>query len=67
MTDRSETSEPRRLACASCGVEYDCSLAGGGWCADESFRLPMPADASDCLCPDGLRKLAKQQQDAMTR
>ena len=24
------------------------------------FRLPMPADGSDCLCPDCLRKLAEQ-------
>jgi hypothetical protein len=32
------------------------------WCADESYRLPMPArepgKASDCLCPDCLRAAA---------
>nr|WP_291617289.1 cysteine-rich CWC family protein [Bradyrhizobium sp.] len=61
MTNRSETPGPRRLACSACGTEFSCSLAGGCWCADESFRLPLPADASDCLCPDCLRKLAAQQ------
>jgi hypothetical protein len=30
------------------------------WCAEESFRMPMPSDGSDCLCPDCLRKAAAE-------
>jgi Cysteine-rich CWC len=67
MTNRSETLTPRRIACSGCGTEFSCSLSGGCWCADESFRLPLPADATDCLCPDCLRKLAKQQQSSLAR
>ncbi|WP_342726541.1 cysteine-rich CWC family protein [Bradyrhizobium sp. B097] len=59
--DRSEPASPRRLACTACGSEFSCSLTGSCWCSDESFRLPMPADSSDCLCPACLRKLAEQQ------
>ena len=41
---------PRTLACARCGATFDCNLAGGCWCNDETFRLPMPtAAAADCL------------------
>ena len=54
----------RRLACAGCGAEFVCSLSGPCWCNDEAFRLPMPADGSDCLCPDCLRKLAQQRVGA---
>ena len=46
------------LACAGCGAEFDCSLSGPCWCSDEAFRLPMPLDGGDCLCPDCLRKAA---------
>ncbi|QOZ31728.1 hypothetical protein XH92_08445 [Bradyrhizobium sp. CCBAU 53421] len=60
-TDRSEPTSPRRLACTACGSEFSCSPAGSCWCSDESFRLPMPADGGDCLCPACLRKLAEQQ------
>ena len=67
MTSRPETLSPRRLACSACGTEFACNLSGGCWCADESFRLPLPADASDCLCPDCLRKLARQQQQLSLR
>jgi hypothetical protein len=53
---------PRTLVCRKCGVTFGCSLEGGCWCNDESFRLPLPTDGSDCLCPDCLRRLAQQQQ-----
>jgi hypothetical protein len=55
----------RRIACARCGASFDC---GGPacWCADESYRLPMPLDAaSTCLCPACLR--AKAQAGQATR
>ncbi|TKW75870.1 MAG: hypothetical protein DI543_22040 [Bradyrhizobium icense] len=61
MKNRTESPSPRRLACSACGNEFSCNLAGGCWCADEAFRLPMPTDASDCLCPECLRKLAAKQ------
>lgn len=49
----------RRLACARCGVAFDCAQAGDCWCAAEPYRLPMPGAASeDCLCPACLRKAA---------
>jgi hypothetical protein len=53
----------RRLICSGCGGEFGCGLSETCWCADESFRLPMPADARnvlgpDCLCPDCLRRAA---------
>ncbi|WGS20118.1 MULTISPECIES: cysteine-rich CWC family protein [unclassified Bradyrhizobium] len=60
MTDRSENSSPRRLACAKCGTEFSCALGGPCWCSDESFRLPMPTEGGDCLCPACLRQLAEQ-------
>jgi hypothetical protein len=55
--------QPRRLACARCGAEFSCNPAGGCWCADEAYRVPMPTAANaDCLCPDCLRRLAHEQQ-----
>ncbi len=52
----------RRLACARCGAAFDCKPAGGCWCAEEDYRLPMPtAAAEDCLCPSCLRKAAAVQ------
>nr|WP_082747706.1 cysteine-rich CWC family protein [Bradyrhizobium macuxiense] len=60
MTSPSEKPSPRRLACAKCGVEFSCTPEGPCWCSDESFRLPMPTDGGDCLCPACLRKLAEQ-------
>nr|WP_249137006.1 cysteine-rich CWC family protein [Bradyrhizobium tropiciagri] len=59
--DVSKQVSPRRLACTACGSEFACAPAGPCWCSDESFRLPMPTDGSDCLCPTCLRKLAEQQ------
>ena len=53
-----KSSRSRRLACAGCGTEFCCSLSGPCWCSEEAFRLPMPSDGSDCLCPDCLRKAA---------
>jgi hypothetical protein len=58
MTNRLEIPAARRLACSGCGAEFACNPAGPCWCADESFRLPMPSDGGDCLCPDCLRKMA---------
>jgi hypothetical protein len=54
---------PRLLACARCGVAFECgSEVGACWCAAEDFRLPMPAAGSgeDCLCPACLRKAAQR-------
>jgi Cysteine-rich CWC len=65
MKNRTETPAPRRLACSACGTEFSCGLSGDCWCADESFRLPLPADASDCLCPDCLRKLVVKQTSSL--
>jgi hypothetical protein len=49
----------RTLTCARCGQSFGCSLDGGCWCADELYRLPLPAIAGeDCLCPACLREAA---------
>jgi hypothetical protein len=64
MTNLLENQPTRRLACAGCGTEFNCSLSGPCWCSDEAFRLPMPTDGDDCLCPDCLRKLAEQRAGA---
>jgi Cysteine-rich CWC len=56
-------SPPRRLACARCGADFDCSLGGGCWCAEEPYRLPLPeSGGGDCLCPECLRRLAAAQK-----
>jgi len=52
----------RRLCCERCGREFDCGLGGDCWCAAEPYRLPMPEDGADCLCPDCLRTAASTQQ-----
>jgi hypothetical protein len=64
MTDPLQSLSPtsRRLACAGCGVEFSCSLSGPCWCAEETVRLPMPADGGDCLCRECLRKMAAELQ-----
>jgi hypothetical protein len=53
---------PRRLACARCGTAFECGSGGSDgtcWCVDETYRLPMPADAAeDCMCPACLRAAA---------
>jgi hypothetical protein len=56
--------KPRQLACARCGAAFECgSTVGKCWCAEEDFRLPMPAADSgeDCLCPPCLREAAGVQ------
>jgi hypothetical protein len=55
-------SSARVVICAQCGASFGCDLSGDCWCADEPFRLPVPAatdTASDCLCPTCLRVLAR--------
>jgi hypothetical protein len=64
MKNRLENQPSRRLVCAGCGAAFNCSLPGPCWCSDEAFRLPMPVDGSDCLCPSCLRKLAEQSTGA---
>jgi hypothetical protein len=55
-------SSSRTLTCASCGTAFGCTLDGACWCAEESFRLPLPTEAAqDCLCPSCLRRIAAQQ------
>lgn len=55
----------RALRCARCGGVFECRPEGGCWCADETFRLPLPGPRSplaaydDCLCPACLRALAE--------
>ena len=45
-----------RIACESCGSEFDCSPSKEGecWCAKETFRVPMPCrqklEASRVVC-----------------
>jgi Cysteine-rich CWC len=66
-------SEPRGLICARCGASFDCRPDGACWCADESFRLPVPGgaapggaapgDDTDCLCPACLRAEAARRQE----
>jgi hypothetical protein len=50
----------RRLTCGRCGAAFDCILGGGGWCAAQPVRLPMPAagSAEDCVCPTCLVAMA---------
>jgi hypothetical protein len=49
----------RTLTCERCGTAFGCTLdAKSCWCADESYRMPMPAEGADCLCPDCLRAAA---------
>ena len=61
MTARPQT-QPRRLACARCGTEFDCGLDGDCWGAQVPYRLRMTdalaAKAEDCLCPACLGKAA---------
>jgi hypothetical protein len=64
MTNRPQSQPARRLACADCGTEFGCNPSGPCWCSDAAFRLPMPTNGGDCLCPACLRKLAAQGADA---
>jgi len=61
MTKRLESQPSRRLACEECGTEFGCHLSGPCWCSEEAFRMPVPTDGGDCLCPDCLRKLAQRR------
>jgi len=58
MTNRLENPPSRRLTCIGCGAEFGCNRSGPCWCMAEDFRMPMPSDGGDCLCPDCLRKAA---------
>jgi hypothetical protein len=61
MSLNSASANLRQLSCARCGAAFECgSAAGKCWCAEEDFRLPMPAADSgeDCLCPACLRAAA---------
>ncbi|MFY9955340.1 cysteine-rich CWC family protein [Bradyrhizobium sp.] len=60
MTNRLEIRSSRRLACPACGTPFTCSPTGPCWCAEEAFRLAMPAGGEECLCRDCLRKMAEQ-------
>ncbi|HYI31587.1 MAG TPA: cysteine-rich CWC family protein [Bradyrhizobium sp.] len=57
-------SSQRQLTCARCGAAFTCGTGGrtgGCWCADETYRVPMPASSDeDCLCPACLRAHARQ-------
>ena len=49
----------RTLTCERCGTAFGCTLdAKSCWCAEESYRMPMPVKGSDCLCPNCLRTAA---------
>ncbi|HEV3500787.1 MAG TPA: cysteine-rich CWC family protein [Bradyrhizobium sp.] len=64
MTNRLGIRTSRRLTCSRCGTEFTCNPAGPCWCADETFRLPMPEDGEDCLCRDCLRKATAEFRPA---
>jgi hypothetical protein len=64
MTNRTESQPSRLLACAACGTEFGCNLSGPCWCMEEAYRLPMPSNGGDCLCPDCLRQAATRAADA---
>jgi hypothetical protein len=60
MTNRTENPAFRRLACSRCGTQFECNPGGDCWCADETFRMPMPVADEDCLCRECMRKAAEQ-------
>jgi len=56
------SASPRRLACARCGNDFNCSLSGDCWCAAEPYRMPVTKAAiEDCLCPACLRRAAARR------
>jgi hypothetical protein len=60
---QNETGSNRKIrdvTCARCGSTFGCNVSGGCWCEAEPFRLPLPSDGGDCLCPECLRKAAAQ-------
>ncbi len=59
------TMPQRQLACARCGTAFKCGTGGSDgacWCMDEAYRVPMPMDASDCMCPECLRTTARRAE-----
>src|SRR6266567_4311200 len=44
---------PMETRCAHCGAAMTCQPEGGCWCA-ELPKVPMPPDATGCLCRDCL-------------
>jgi hypothetical protein len=58
MPTMEPTPTSRRIVCGRCGAAFDCTLDGPCWCAAEPYRLPLPTDTTDCLCPACLRALA---------
>jgi hypothetical protein len=60
QTESSGNPKIRDVTCAQCGHVFGCSVNGDCWCETEPYRLPLPTDGSDCLCPDCLRKAAAQ-------
>jgi hypothetical protein len=58
------STDSRRIVCSGCGAQFGCNPKGPCWCADEVFRLPMPVDGGDCLCPACLRQAAADQAGA---
>jgi hypothetical protein len=54
----SHVGAERRIVCGRCQTAFECRPAGGCWCAAESFRLPLPVDDTECLCPACLRAAA---------
>ena len=46
------------IRCEKCGASFGCDPAGDCWCKEEGFRLPMPTEATSCLCPKCLREAA---------
>jgi hypothetical protein len=66
MTNRNrlEKAASRRIACCRCGSEFTCGRGGACWCAEETARLPMPADGEDCLCRECLRKMVAESAQA---
>jgi hypothetical protein len=63
MTNRLGNPPARRLVCSRCGTEFTCDLSGACWCAEETAKLPMPAEGEDCLCRDCLRQMAAHGHD----
>lgn len=65
MVTMSETqpTPSRRLACARCGMGFECRPGGDCWCAAEPYRVPLTTAGAveDCLCPDCLRQAAARK------
>jgi hypothetical protein len=55
-----QMSAVRQVRCERCGESFGCGLSKSCWCAQEEFKLPLPTDADDCLCPRCLKEIAAQ-------